>query len=153
MPEQIAVWLFFFFSPRCWSLCSRYACPLTDTVSRHSFYFTLQGSHICCCSVLSNLSLRYRWNREASVSQICSFGFRQPNGARPCFQLPSCRVVIKCKLIELLLGSILLRGFRFGDTWKINVLQRWNKPDGLNVTQTDTNCGVFFRFIRFDTSS
>lgn len=136
------IFFFFFSSPRRWSLCSCYACPLTGTVSRYSFYFTLQRSHICC-SVLSNLSLRYWRNREASVSQICSFRFRQPNGARPCFQLPSCRVVIKCKLIELLLGRILLRGFGFGDTWKINVLQQWNKQDGLNVTLTDTNCRVF----------
>lgn len=135
--------------PRRWSLCSRYARPLTVTESRYSFYFTLPRSHICC-SVLSHLNLRYRWNREASVSQICSFRFRQPDGARPCFQLPSCRVVIKCKLIELLLGRILLRGFGFGDTWKINVLQQWNKPDGLNVTQTDTNRGsVFFSFYTF----
>lgn len=153
MPEQIAVWLFFFFSPPPSLIAMFTLCLPTDRYSRYSSYFTLPHSHICC-SVPSHLSLRCRWNREASVSQICSFRFRQSSGARPCFQLPSCRLLIKCKLIELLLGRILLRGSGFGDTWKINVLQQWNKPDGLNVTQTDTNCGVFFfRFIRFDTSS
>lgn len=77
-----------------------------------SFFVTAVFS----CLVFNNVFFSITGGRiKYETLLICSFTFQQANSAHSCLQLPSCWKVIKCKVIKLLLGRILLDGFRFDE--------------------------------------